>query len=116
MKTQAAVAIAVSATSSAAPVRRDDAVEALRRRLAGSTAREHVVLDFLSDDLKEAHEAVAAVAAYVDAVEKTLSDGRTSQDRLMALAMGGGPIDELEYLSTVLMSVRRRLAQVAARM
>ena len=115
MKVQAAVAIS-SATVAATPTRRDDAVEALRRRLAGSTAREHVVLDFLSDDLKEAHEAVAAVAAYVDAVEKTLSDGRTSQDRLMALAMGGGPIDELEYLSTVLLSVRRRLAQVAARM
>jgi hypothetical protein len=116
MKSQAAVAIASSTAATAPAERRDDAVEALRRRLASSTAREHVVLDFLSDDLKEAHEAVAAVAAYVDAVEKTLSDGRTSQDRLMALAMGGGPIDELEYLSTVLLSVRRRLAQVAARM
>jgi hypothetical protein len=30
--------------------------------------------------------------------------------------MGGGPIDQIEYLSTVLVSVRRRLAQVAARM
>lgn len=93
-----------------------DPVEALRRRISGSTARDHVVLDFLSDDLREAREAMEAVAAYVDAVEKTLSDDRTSQDRLMALAMGGGPLDELEYLSTVLLSVRRRLAQVAARM
>lgn len=99
-----------------APPRPEDAVDALRHRLAGSTAREHVVLDFLSDDLREAREAMGAVAAYVEAVEKTLSDGRTSQDRLMALALGGGPIDEIEYLSTVLASVRRRLAQVAARM
>lgn len=111
MKTHAA-----ALATSAAPARRDDAVEALRQRLAGSTAREHVVLDFLSDDLREARDAMGAVAAYVEAVEKTLSDGRTSQDRLMALALGGGPIDELEYLSTVLASVRRRLAQVAARM
>lgn len=112
MKRQVATAIAAPP----GPPRRDDAVEALRRRLAGSTAREHVLLDFLSDDLKEARDAVGAVTAYVEAVEKTLSDGRTSQDRLMALAMGGGPIDELEYLSSVLTSVRRRLAQVAARM
>lgn len=112
MKKQVALAtVAVAPTP-----RREDAVDALRQRLAGSTAREHVVLDFLSDDLREAREAMEAVAAYVDAVEKTLSDDRTSQDRLMALAMGGGPLDELEYLSTVLLSVRRRLAQVAARM
>ena len=110
------IAAAALELAAGAPARRDDAVEALRRRLAGSTAREHVVLDFLSDDLREARDAVGAVVAYVDAVEKTLSDGRTSQERLMALAMGGGPIDQLEYLSTVLLSVRRRLAQVAARM
>ena len=107
---------AVATVSAVEPPRRADAVDALRQRLAGSTAREHVVLDFLSDDLREAREAMGAVAAYVEAVEKTLSDGRTSQDRLMALAMGGGPINELEYLSTVLLNVRRRLAQVAARM
>lgn len=111
MKTVAAVA-----TRTAAAERRADAVDALRRRLAGSTAREHVVLDFLSDDLREARDAIGAVAAYVDAVEKTLSDGRMPQERLMALALGGGPIDQIEYLSTVLVSVRRRLAQVAARM
>jgi endo-alpha-1,4-polygalactosaminidase (GH114 family) len=111
MKTAAAIEVASQAS---AP--REDAVDALRKRLAGSTAREHVLLDFLSDDLREARDAMGAVAAYVDAVEKTLSDGRTSQGRLMALAMGGGPIDQIEYLSTVLLSVRRRLAQVAARM
>ena len=96
--------------------RREDAVDALRQRLAGSSAREHVVLDFLSDDLREARDALGTVSAYVSAVEKTLADGRTSQDRLMALALGGGPVEQLEYLSAVLVSVRRRLAQVAARM
>lgn len=109
---------AVATVSAPAPAadRRGDAVDALRSRLAGSTAREHVVLDFLSHDLREAREAMGAVAAYVEAVEKSLSDGRASQERLMALALGGGPIDQLESLSTVLVSVRRRLAQVAARM
>jgi endo-alpha-1,4-polygalactosaminidase (GH114 family) len=110
------IAAAVATVTAGAPARREDAVDALRQRLAGSTAREHVVLDFLSDDLREARDAMDAVAAYVEAVEKTLADGRTSQDRLMALALGGGPIHQIEYLSTVLASVRRRLAQVAARM
>ncbi len=87
MKTVAAVATVVAAPAE----RRVDAVDALRSRLAGTTAREHVVLDFLSDDLREARDAMGAVEAYVEAVEKTLSDGRTSQERLMALAMGAGP-------------------------
>ena len=67
MKTVAALEIVTES-----PALRYDAVEALRRRLAGNTAREHVVLDFLSDDLREARDAVGAVAAYVDAVETTL--------------------------------------------
>jgi CRP-like cAMP-binding protein len=92
------------------------AVEALRRRLAGSTAREHVVLDFLEDDLREAREALAAVVAYVDDVEAVLSDPSAPQDTLLALALGGGPLERVDALSEVLASVRRRIAQVAARM
>jgi endo-alpha-1,4-polygalactosaminidase (GH114 family) len=115
MRTKLATAAVVTQAPQAAGSR-EDAVAALRQRLAGTTAREHVVLDFLSDDLREARDALGSVETYVGAVEKALSDERSSQDRLMALAMGGGPIDQLEYLSTVLLSVRRRLAQVAARM
>jgi hypothetical protein len=92
------------------------AVDALRRRLAGSTAREHVVLDFLEDDLREARAALSAVAAYVANVEAALSDGEPTQQRLLSLALGGAPAERLDYLSGVLGSVRRRLAQVAARM
>lgn len=92
------------------------AVEALRSRLAGTTAREHVVLDFLADDLKEAREALAAVAAYVANVEAALSDREPSQQRLLSLALGGRPGDRIEDLSAAIGSVRRRLAQVAARM
>lgn len=92
------------------------AVDALRRRLAGSTAREHVVLDFLEDDLREARAALSAVAAYVANVEAALADGEPTQQRLLSLALGGAPAERLDYLSGVLGSVRRRLAQVAARM
>lgn len=91
------------------------AVEALRRRLS-ATAREHVVLDFLEDDLREARGALASVASYVANVEAALSDGDLSQQRLLSLAIGGGPIDRIDELGELLASVRRRLAQVAARM
>jgi hypothetical protein len=90
-------------------------VEALRRRLGGS-AREHVVLDFLEDDLREARAALAGVASYVANVDAALSDGAPSRDRLLSLAMGGGPIETIEDLAQLLSNVRRRLAQVAARM
>ncbi len=100
-----------------APARIDaNGVEALRARLAGSTAREHVVLDFLADDLREARAALAAVAAYVANVEAALADAEPSQQRFLSLALGGRPGDRIEALANAVASVRRRLAQVAARM
>ncbi len=92
------------------------AVEALRSRLAGPTAREHVILDFLADDLKEVRTALAAVAAYVANVEAALADGEPSQQRFLSLALRGKPADRIEELADAVASVRRRLAQVAARM
>ncbi len=112
MKRKLAVAV-VAPEEVSAP---EGAVEALRRRLSGSTAREHVVLDFLEDDLREARNALAAVAAYVANVEAALADGDPSQHRLLSLALGGGPGDRIEDLSSAVSSVRRRLAQVAVRM
>lgn len=99
----------------APPAADDGAVEALRRRL-GSTAREHVVLDFLEDDLREARAALAGVAAWVANVEGALSDGAPSQQRILSFALGGRPGERIEELSRAIASVRRRLAQVAARM
>jgi hypothetical protein len=107
------------AAAVAAPERAPEAagaVEALRARLAGSTAREHVVLDFLADDLREVRSALAAVVAYVANVEAALSDGEPSKQRLLALALGGKPGDRIDELSQAVASVRRRLAQVAVRM
>ncbi len=109
------IALAVAAPA-AGPSAEEGAVEALRRRLADPTAREHVVLDFLADDLREVRGALAAVAAYVANVEAALSDGAPSQHRLLSLALGGKPGDRIEELSSAIASVRRRLAQVAARM
>jgi hypothetical protein len=93
-----------------------DAVEALRRRLAGQTAREHVVLDFLSDDLREAKGALAILTGYLGRIEGTVADPGVTQQKLLSLAISGGPIDQLDYLAEVLASLRRRLGQVAARM
>ncbi len=91
-------------------------MDGLRSRLAGPTAREHVILDFLADDLKEVRTALAAVAAYVANVEAALADGEPCQARILSLALGGKPGDRIEELATAVASVRRRLAQVAARM
>lgn len=111
-----AVAFALAPAARAAPP--DDArgVEALRQRLAGKTAREHVVLDFLEDDLRESRAALAAVAAYLANVEGALADEAPTPERLLALAGALDPLEQLEYLQSVLSSVRRRLSQVAARM
>lgn len=92
------------------------AVDALRRRLAGTTAREHVVLDFLEDDLRETRAALAAVGEYLSAVEGALAEELPTAERLLALARAADPLEQVDYLQTVLASVRRRLSQVAARM
>ena len=91
------------------------AVEALRQRLAGTTAREHVVLDFLEDDLRETRAALAAVVGYLAEVEGALAREPTA-DRLLGLARAVEPVSQVDVLQNALASVRRRLSQVAARM
>jgi hypothetical protein len=105
----------LSAAPTPVPAAEGGAVDALRRRL-GSTAREHVVLDFLEDDLREARASLAGVAAWLANVEGALAEGAPSQQRILSLALGGRPGDRIEELSQAIVSVRRRLAQVAARM
>lgn len=117
---RARVAPAPSAARAAEPeahaaVVDEGAIDALRRRL-GTTAREHVVLDFLEDDLREARAALAGVAAWVANVEGALAEGSPSQQRILSLALGGRPGERIDELSQAIASVRRRLAQVAARM
>jgi hypothetical protein len=94
----------------------EGAVDALRRRLASGTAREHVVLDFLEDDLRDARTALAGIAAWIATVEGALGERAPSQDQILSLALGGRPGTGLDELATAIASVRKRLAQVAARM
>ena len=116
--TAAAVAVqhGVVEAREAAPPRELDPVEALRRRMASRSAREHVVLDFLSDDLREVREALGQIQGYVEGIERAVADPRLTQQQLLALALGGGPAAQLDYLGEMLANTRRRLAQVAARM
>jgi hypothetical protein len=116
MKRTAAAVTVVGAAPAGVSKGDEGAVEALRARLAGPTAREHVVLDFLADDLREVRSALSAIAAYVANVEAALADGEPSPQRLLSLALGGRPGDRVEELGAAVASVRRRLAQVAARM
>ena len=120
MSRKSAVAVAAPETASApkpAELATDaGAVEALRRRLASGTAREHVVLDFLEDDLREARGALAGIAAWIATVEGALAERTPSQDQILSLALGGRPGAGLDELGTALASVRKRLAQIAARM
>ncbi|HET9551423.1 MAG TPA: hypothetical protein VFP50_00505 [Anaeromyxobacteraceae bacterium] len=116
-RSSAAVRVGQGAARTAAtPAAPGDPVEALRRRLAGKTAREHVVLDFLADDLREARSALAVLEGYVGRIEAVLGDAEVTQAKLLSLALGGGPVEQIDYLAEVLANVRRRVAQVAARM
>ncbi|HEX9307924.1 MAG TPA: hypothetical protein VF894_10565 [Anaeromyxobacter sp.] len=110
-----AAAVAVTVAPDASPAD-DGAVEALRRRLAGGSAREHVVLDFLEDDLREARASLAGVAAWLANVEHALGERVPSQQAILSVALGGRPGERVDELSRAIASVRRRLAQVAARM
>ncbi len=122
MRRKVATAVVVDATEAApAPSPRAlgpdaGAVDALRRRLASGTAREHVVLDFLEDDLREARTALAGIAAWIASVEGAIGDRAPSQDQILSLALGGRPGTGIDELATAVASVRKRLAQVAARM
>lgn len=110
------VAVAPARVAAGPAAQPGDPVEALRRRLSGKTAREHVVLDFLSDDLKEAREALGALQGYLGRIEEVLGAPEVTQQQLLSLALGGGPTGQIDYLAEVLTNVRRRVAQVANRM
>jgi hypothetical protein len=99
-----------------APVAEVDPVEALRQRLSGRSAREHVVLDFLADDLREVREALGNIQRYVQGIERAVADPRLTPQQLVTLSQGGGPAEQLDYLGEMLTNTRRRLGQVAARM
>jgi hypothetical protein len=110
-----ATAVALGERTAAPAAGRFD-LEDLRRRLPAATEKETVVLDFLEDDLREATEALGVVARYVGDVQVSLADPRLGRDDLLALALGRGPLEQLEYLSGVVGNLRRRLIQLSKRL
>jgi hypothetical protein len=89
---------------------------ALRRRLAGTTTREAVLADLLEDDLREAQVALSDVAAWLAGADRALSDPRSGEGDLLALANGDGPLERLAYLETTVSWLRRRVGQLAVRL
>jgi hypothetical protein len=112
MSRQTALAVAVAP----APESDAGAVDALRQRLAAKSAREHVILDFLDEELRDARVALSGVAAWLANVESALSGEAPTQQQMLGLALGGVPLERVDELANAVVSVRRRLAQVAARM
>ncbi len=91
-------------------------VAAFRRRLATAGAGDPVALDSLEDDLREAEAALGALRAWLTGVEEALRDPRSGRGDLFALAAGARPAERLEHLSEAAGGVRRRLAQLSARL
>lgn len=113
MKSAAAVAVATAEAVGPVPVVASRGLDPLRRKLAGATAREAVLVDFLEDDLREAEDAVAELAGWLAAVGARVRDPEVSRHELMALAARSPGADGAEYLGDVLANVRRRIVQVA---
>jgi hypothetical protein len=116
VKRRSAVAVVAAFAPPARGPAADSAVDALRKNLGSGIAREHVVLDFLEDDLRDARAALGGVAAWLGGVERALSEASPSQQRILALAAARSASERLDDLSAAVASVRRRLAQVGARM
>jgi hypothetical protein len=110
--TRTSTAVALASAPAAARTAPGD-LAALRRRLAGATAREAVIVDFLEDDLRETEAALGEVAGWLDAVLDALADPRAGRERYAAI-VARDPSEAVEYLGSTLASVRRRVAQVSA--
>ena len=109
-------ALAVIEAAPPAPAGKPALLEGLRRRLPPESDKDAVVLDFLEDDLREAREALATVGSYFGDVEAAVAGSASGKDEFLALALGRGPVEQLEYLAGVLQTLRRRLVQVSARL
>ncbi|HVP67469.1 MAG TPA: hypothetical protein VMT17_09425 [Anaeromyxobacteraceae bacterium] len=88
----------------------------LRSRLAGTSGRDALLLDFLEDDLAEGRRALREVATWLDRAERALDDGATGRQALLAIALSRGPDEGIERLAGAVGNLRRRIAQVSARL
>ncbi len=114
MTRRTAVALATTSTELSPQPAPD--LAGLRSRVGEATERDAVVIDFLEDDLHEARAALGAVGRYLGEVETALGDGRGGREQVLALALGRGPLERIEYLGGVVSNLRRRLAQLSGRL
>ncbi len=113
MTRRTAVALATTPTELAAQAAPD--LAGLRGRVGEATERDAVIIDFLEDDLHEARAALGAVGRYLSEVAAALGGGG-GREQVLALALGRGPLERIEYLGGVVGNLRRRLAQVSGRL
>ncbi len=113
MRRRTAVALATPTELAAEPA---PDLAGLRSRVGEATERDAVVIDFLEDDLHEARAALGVIGRYLSEVEAALGDGRGGREQVLALALGRGPLERIEYLGGVVSNLRRRLAQLSGRL
>jgi len=92
------------------------ALTGLRRRLPAFSGRDGLLLDFLEDDFAEGRAALRDVTAWLDRAERALGDGATGRQALLAIALARGPDDGIDRLAGAIGNLRRRIAQVSARL
>ncbi len=105
--------VALATTTAEPAAERTPDLAGLLSRVGEPTERDAVVIDFLEDDLHQARLTLGVIGRYLAEVEAVLGDGRGEQ--LLALALGRGPLERIEYLGGVVSNLRRRLAQLSSR-
>jgi hypothetical protein len=83
---------------------------------AGGTTREAVLLDLLEDDLLVAEGALGALAEHLGRMARAVREGRAARRELDALAHASAPDARVDDLADSIAALRRRLAQLAARL
>ena len=103
-------------------LQRLETVDAIRRSVERLEAllpeREDsaVLLDFLEDDLREGLEAVAELEDHFTGVLEALRSDRLSPVELLEAGEDFRVLNRLEYLTTVVTQLRRRLSQAAGKL
>ena len=90
------------------------AVAGVRRRLFRKSHTDQVAADLIEDDLREAVGAFSEVGSFLSDLLDALAGNASAAD-LVAAGDDGAIQDQLEYLSRIVRSLRRRIALLAAR-
>lgn len=112
MRNLATAAVEVECTP-ADPIR--EAAARLREALPARTDSA-VLVDFLEDDLREGIAAIAEIEAHFTDVLDALRSDRLSAIRLLEAADDFRALQKLEYLTTTVSQLRRRMCQAAGKL